>query len=541
MKTINLKSILTLFFLAGHFVVLLSQPTGLGTQNAIQPFYIGEDQGAFYFAREGNKIRFVGENPVADYCIVFWGKQENDKISGKWWSLPKYGQSSRGTLEAKLIKDNEIVITEETGGFPTTALRPSVLNANIQRQLTYEKLPKWPNRIVNYNNSLSGAFKAEGKKIVCYTRQVGNFVRMYCESEASGSNKPSFSYLFLGQREGNRVDGKVYGLPKGKQSGVANATFFVQGESTLSSSSSFKLGSDTWKRKIPDFGKQIDEYVNSKPNNEGFLEPYASPGTFNIGSNQTSQGAKFCEEREWDYKKNIKSNTVLELTDLFPGQLIKINRALKEGNPQTIDQLARAPLTYTVSGNGLHFEGGGAFTVKDVKRSNYATKLQRKLNNQIRKNEYQPIQGEAETYSYWTKKQFLMDIGVNYSSLSASVLNNSGFEKDENNYIFSAFVRNAYYKVTVDEIEKPSDLFTPEVTLSMVENVHTSPNVRLGYVSSVTYGALMLLSFKVENNNSFVDIESAFKAIAGGGLVSGDVRTKYNELLQNVEITYNLF
>ena len=133
-----------------------------------------------------------------------------------------------------------------------------------------------------------------------------------------------------------------------------------------------------------------------------------------------------------------------------------------------------------------------------------------------------------------------MDIGVNYNSLSASVLNNSSFEKNEDNYIFSAFVKNVYYTVTVDEIENPSELFTPEVTLSMVRDVHTSQNVRLGYVSSVTYGAIMLLSFKVENNSSFGDIETAFNVIAGGGMVSGDLRTKYNRLLQNVEISYKL-
>ena len=411
MNTINLKSMVAMLFLVGQFVSILAQNNAAGgneMQNLpdILPFYIGEDQGAFYFTREGNKIRFVGENPVSDYCLVFWGKQENDKISGKWWSLPKYGKSLRGTLEAKLVNGNKIVITEETGGFPTASLRASILNAEIQRQLTYEKLPKWPNRIVNYNDKLSGAFKAKDKKIVCYTRQVGNSVRMYGESEASGTNKPSFSWVFIGTRNGNRVRGKVYGLPKGKQSGVANADFFIQGEKTVSSSSNFRLGSDTWKRKNPDFGKQIDEYINGKPNNSSFLDPHRSEGRNQIGNQETAQGIKFCEEREWDYKKNIKNNTVLEPIDLFPGQLVKINRALKEGNPQTVDQLPRAPLTYTVSGNGLHFEGGRAFTVKDVKRSNYSTKLQRKLNRQNRKSEYKPIQGEAESYSYWTKKQF---------------------------------------------------------------------------------------------------------------------------------------
>lgn len=541
---IKLITVTCLMLFAAFFAE--AQPTQFGAQSNIQPFYIGDDNGAYYMVKDGDKIRWFGEHPGKRYAIVFWGKKNGKKISGKWWSLSKYAYKGRGTLEAKLEADNKITITNETGGFPVSKLRPKNLTPDLLVQLPFKERPEWA---TNKDSNLSGAFKSKKKNVICYSRQLGKNVRMFCESKATGGKKASYSYIFLGKlKDNNKAVGKVYALSKGKQSGSAKATYYLKGKEQISSASEFDLGGKTWKRVNPNYRKKINEYLRAKKNNpDNILQleknPTGSPQL--VGQSDprfTQEGSTFkhCEVKQWDFSKNTASQTVLNDITLYPGALVSIDQKFLKGEPQLITGLPQSKNTYTIMGlSGFPNKKKKSFTIDSVNRSKFNDKLDKRLNTwrqNSNKVDFKPKAGqEASEYS-WSKEQFLLDIGVNFYSPSANIATSVSHGQTSESYTFYAYARYDFFSVVVDEKESPAHWFTPQTTLSMVKSVHRTDKMRLGYVSSVTYGSVFLVSFEFDRKESFTDVEAAVQAVTAGGVVDANTGIKHNKAMENIKM-----
>jgi thiol-activated cytolysin len=93
----------------------------------------------------------------------------------------------------------------------------------------------------------------------------------------------------------------------------------------------------------------------------------------------------------------------------------------------------------------------------------------------------------------------------------------------------------AYYTVDLDAPSAPSELFGAGVTLDDVAGKmdETRPPA---YVSSVTYGRMVLFTFESEYSNEEMGAALEF-AYAGGVDVSGDVSVTYKDIISRSKIT----
>jgi len=512
----------------------------------IQAFYIGDDGGAFYMHADGKKIRGVGEHPGKNYSLLLWGEKKGNIITLKWWSTPKEIQKSEGTLELKLTNKNILQVISETGGFPASILNPKPLSKSIQLQLPYKKNPAWES---DKAGNISGAFKSTSKNVICYTRQVGKMVRMYCESKAGGDKKPSYAYLFLGTKgAAGKVEGKVYAMSKGKQKGTKKATFYIKDENSMTASSGFKLGGKNWKRVNVDYRKKVNAYLTTLENNPDNMlklvrKPTTTPKAVGGPSQQNSHqegGLKKCAVQSWEYSKNIVEQTVLKEIDLFPGAIVKINANYVKGEPSLISELAQSKRSFSITRLAGFSKGKESFTIDGLNMSKYQTQLNNRL-DYWRKNSrvsFSPNKGDESSAFTWSRKQFLMDIGVNYTSPSVNVFTDVSYEKTSESYVFNAYARYDYFSVLVDAPKSPADWFKDGTTLRQVKAVHKNKHMRLGYVSKITYGAVMLVSFEFDSNQSFADVSTVVNAITGNGKLDIELDTKFSKVVQGVEIRY---
>lgn len=543
-----IKKTLALCLCFSLALVIKAQNVKFTTESKIQPFYLADDGGAYFIHVDGNKIRGIGEHPGKNYSISFWGKKKGDVITGKWWCLPKYSSKNHGTIELKLDKNNKLQVINESGGFPVVNLNPKPLTKSILVQLPYTKKPEWE---VGTSDNISGAFKSTSKNVICYVRQSGDAVRMYCESMASGDKKPSFAYSFLGRKkEKGKIEGKVYSISKGKQKGSAKATFYIKNENKMTATSTFKLGGDNWKRVHPDYGTKINDYIKGKDNNPGNMlqivsNPTASPksmGKADPKNSKSNGGIKQCETQKWSFSKNVIDQTVLKAIDLFPGAIVNIDEKFVTGEPRIITELPQSKRTFSITRLAGFSKGKESFGISKLKLSKYQTQLNNRL-SWWRKNSrvaFTPNTGEESSEFSWSKKQFLMNIGVNYLAPSVSVAASVSYEKTSESYVFNAFARYDFYSVLVDQPKSPSDWFLPSTTLKQIKAVHRTKNTRLGYVSKVTYGAVMLVSFEFSSEESFTDISAAVNAVTAGGAIKAELKTKISNALKNVRIKYKV-
>jgi thiol-activated cytolysin len=93
----------------------------------------------------------------------------------------------------------------------------------------------------------------------------------------------------------------------------------------------------------------------------------------------------------------------------------------------------------------------------------------------------------------------------------------------------------AYYTVDLDAPSKPSDLFTSDVSLDDVQ-AHMDDAHPPAYVSSVTYGRLVVFTFESEYSAEEMGAALDF-AYSGGVDVSGQVSVTYKDIISNAKIT----
>jgi thiol-activated cytolysin len=279
----------------------------------------------------------------------------------------------------------------------------------------------------------------------------------------------------------------------------------------------------------PPQAPMIDDYVRSLP----YLpveQPQVStttPGTATRDGDYSCTTENLEETRQFDRIVAYAANS----DSLYPGAIVSADSVVSGLFTQIV--LPRAPETISVSLENL--AGSKRATIDAPSLSTYRDALSGVLSAEITGATPANIYSEIEEVH--SESQLNMALGVQASwGLGLASLKTS-FDWANQNVRSRYVVRytQAYYTVDLDAPESPSSLLGPEVTLADVQDKMDAQHPP-AYVSSVTYGRMVVFTFESQYSSSELGAALDF-AYQGGYDVKGDVSVTYKDIISSSKIT----
>jgi thiol-activated cytolysin len=276
-------------------------------------------------------------------------------------------------------------------------------------------------------------------------------------------------------------------------------------------------------------GPGIDDYIASLP----YLP---------VAPAKVDQGTASAAAREGDYsctRQNLQETRQYDRIvayaansdSMFPGAIISADSVLTGLFTQQV--LDRAPETISVSLENLG--GKKSAVIENPSLSSYREALTGVLQQEITGST--PANLSSEIEQVHSQEQLNMALGVQASwGLGVASLKTSfDWSKQNTRSRYVVKYTQAYYTVDLDAPSSPSSMFAPTVGLADVQDKmdETRPPV---YVSSVTYGRMVLFTFESEYSAEEMGAALDF-AYSGGVDVKGDVSVTYKTMISKSKIT----
>lgn len=276
-------------------------------------------------------------------------------------------------------------------------------------------------------------------------------------------------------------------------------------------------------------GPGIDEYIASLP----YLP---------VADAAVEEGQRSGEAREGDYQcvtQNLQETRQYDRIvayaansdSLYPGALVSADSVLTGLFTQIV--LPRAPATISVSLENL--AGGKTAKIKEPSLSAYRDALAGILDTEITGSTPANLYSEIEQVH--TEEQLDMALGVqaSWGLGTASLKTSFDWSKQDTRSRYVVKYTQAYYTVDLDAPAAPSAVFKQNVSLADVQGQmdETRPPA---YVSSVTYGRMVIFTFESEYSSEEMGAALEF-AYSGGFDISGDVSVTYKDMISKSKIT----
>jgi thiol-activated cytolysin len=273
----------------------------------------------------------------------------------------------------------------------------------------------------------------------------------------------------------------------------------------------------------------IDEYIWSLP----YLP--VEPEQVNVGMSTTParEGDYQCvvtnlqETRQYDKIVAYAANS----ESLWPGALVA-GDSIYTGlfTPMVFD---RAPLTFSVGLENLDGRKSGTMEVPSL--SAYRDEVGKILDAAVLGATPANIYSEIEQVHSEEQLSLALGVDVSWGLGTGHIESSFDWQRIETRSRFLVKFMQTYYTVDVDSPAVPSEVFAPGVTLEEVTARITPANPPV-YVSSITYGRMVLFTF--ESEYSAEEMNAALEFTYSGGVdVSGSVGVSYKEMLSKSKIT----
>jgi thiol-activated cytolysin len=271
----------------------------------------------------------------------------------------------------------------------------------------------------------------------------------------------------------------------------------------------------------------IDAYVRGL----GQLEEQAPKVEEGAPGEEIREGDYSCSEQ--DYKETRQYDKIVAYAAnseaMWPGALVA-GDAVYTGHFTPL-ALPRAPMRFSVSLENL--AGAKSATMDAPSLSSFRDQLTGILDAEI--TGATPANLYADIEEVHSENQLALALGVNVDLVAAGFGSSFDFSRSSVKSRYLVEYTQAYYTVDVDAPQAPSDVLDPSVSLEEVQARMPAGSPPL-YVSSITYGRLVLFAF--ESEYSALEVGAALDFVYHGGVdVSGDVSLTYKEILSKTKIT----
>jgi thiol-activated cytolysin len=233
------------------------------------------------------------------------------------------------------------------------------------------------------------------------------------------------------------------------------------------------------------------------------------------------------ETRQYDRIVAYAANS----DSLWPGALVSAESVLSGLFTQIV--LPRQPATISVSLENLG--GGKSATIAEPSLSAYRNALASILDAEITGSTPANLYSEIEQVHSEEQLNMALGIQASWGLGVASVKSSFSFSNQQIRSRYVVRYTQTYYTVDLDAPSTPSATLHANVTLNDVQKHmdETRPPV---YVSSITYGRMILFTFESEYSAEEMGAALEF-AYSGGFDVSGQVSVTYKDILSKSKIT----
>ena len=276
-------------------------------------------------------------------------------------------------------------------------------------------------------------------------------------------------------------------------------------------------------------GGAIDQYIEQLP----FL-PVDPPSMVQGTTSQPAQSGDYqCttqnlqETRDYDEIVAYAANS----DSLWPGSLVSADSVLTGLFTQIV--MPRAPTKISVSLQNI--DGTKQAAIASPSLASYRDALSGILDTTITGSTAADISSQIEQVH--SQEQLNMALGVQASwGLGVASLKTSfNFSDTQTRSHYLVKYTQTYYTVDLDAPSSPSAVFDGNVLLGDVK-AHMDETRPPAYVSSVTYGRMVLFTFESEYSDEEMGAALNF-AYSGGADVSGNVSVTYKDIISKSKIT----
>lgn len=279
-----------------------------------------------------------------------------------------------------------------------------------------------------------------------------------------------------------------------------------------------------------DHAKEIDDYI-------GALDalPVDPPGmTAGPKSEPARDGDYSCttqdlaETRQFDKIVAFAANS----ETLWPGAMVRGDSLYTGLFTQIVTD--RAPLTFSMSLENL--AGRKSATLDSPSLSAFREAMGRILDSEVTGATPANISSEIEKVA--SSSQLTLALGANVSWPGDVAKVSASFHFDDQTVKSRYVVKftQAYYTVDVNQPRDAADFLGDAVTVADLEH-KMGPGNPPAYVSSITYGRLVVFTF--ESEYSAEEMGAALEFLYRGGVdVSGDTSVTYKEILSKSRISF---
>ncbi len=233
------------------------------------------------------------------------------------------------------------------------------------------------------------------------------------------------------------------------------------------------------------------------------------------------------ETRQYDRIVAYAANS----DSLWPGALVGADSVLSGLFTQIV--LPRQPITISVSLENLG--GTKQATIPNPSLSSYREALSGILDAEITGSTPANLYSEIEQVHSEEQLNMALGIQAGWGLGLASVKSSFSFSNQDVRSHYLVRYTQAYYTVDLDAPSTPSAVLDPLVTLADVKQYMDEQRPPV-YVSSITYGRMVLFTFESEYSAEEMGAALEF-AYSGGYDVSGQVSVTYKDIISKSKIT----
>ena len=290
------------------------------------------------------------------------------------------------------------------------------------------------------------------------------------------------------------------------------------------------------------FGCTTELGVETAPQGESIDDYIASLPYLPVDPPQVIQGQAGEPSRDGDYQcvtENLKETRQYDRIvayaansdSLWPGALVGADSVLSGLFTQMV--LPRQPITISVSLENLG--GTKQATITDPSLSSYREALSSIVDAEITGSTPANLYSEIEQVHSQQQLDMALGVQASWGLGVASLKSSFNFSQQEVRSRYLVKYTQAYYTVDLDAPSSPSAMLNPLVTLAEVKE-HMDATRPPVYVSSITYGRMVLFTFESEYSAEEMGAALEF-AYSGGYDVSGQVSVTYKDILSKSKIT----
>ena len=245
-----------------------------------------------------------------------------------------------------------------------------------------------------------------------------------------------------------------------------------------------------------------------------------------------------CARTEYSLLKNFDQVAILRPTTgvVWPGALVKGNASLLDGVPEPLP-LPRAPMTVRVNLPGMG--ANGTRTIENPTNSSVQGAIDEALEwwngNAYQAGYVNASQSSFQLSQSFSSEQVALKVGLNAAWASGDASVQFSYRTSETKQVVLAVYKQAFYDVTLDTPQKPEAVFGTNVNMGDVQRV-ASADVPPAYVSSVTYGRIIMARMETSARLTRAELEAAARNAFTAVEVSGTVEASYQQLNKNLNI-----